>query len=418
MSTAENNVQPLYPTSCGTCMSRQRCDHRPPPVLDDDRSDELTDDHDDGVEDSWTPADLTAFLDGTYVAPQPSVGWQRADGRYFLYPGLEHAAIGESEGGKSWFALLHCAAELTAGNRVVYVHFEEAFAASCVVRLLLLGVPARRIRTDFLFVGPERQVRAGDITRIIGVRPPTLVVLDGVNEAMALHNQDIMKPDGAADYRRLLVRPFKRAGAAILSLDHVVKDANQKGGGYAAGAGHKLNGLDGAQFLIENIEPFGEGQKGASAVAVVKDRHGKLRQYGIADKRVTRKTRFAVMSIDGTEPGGVAVTLYAAKEGDNTGGGLDSAREEAAEAQARAALDQEVFEVVARLELQDEYKERGPSGRAVRALVPRAPAAVGHALERLQAAGRVTSLEKGTATYWRSKGVPSGFQGQAQQTAL
>lgn len=203
---------------------------------------------------SWEPHDLVPYFEGTLERPQPTVGAVRNDNKGFLYPGREHAAIGE--------------------QRLV-----EA-----------LDVTWNRLIQLFKFVGPERRVRPEDIEALIGETPPTLVILDGQNEAMALHDQDIMKLDGAAEFRRILARPFKRCGAAVLSLDHVVKDPNEKGKGYATGSAHKGNGLDGALFLLENMESFGKGQKGASAVSVTKDRPGLLRQHGVRDDRVVRKT--------------------------------------------------------------------------------------------------------------------------------
>ncbi|MGL5909945.1 MAG: bifunctional DNA primase/polymerase, partial [Phycicoccus sp.] len=107
--------------------------------------------------DSWEPVDLGPYLDGTVEPLCATVGAVRADGQRLLYPGLEHAAIGEMESGKSWFAAANVAAELTAGHPVLYIHFEETSPADTVERLLALGVEREVIRSAFLFVGPERQ---------------------------------------------------------------------------------------------------------------------------------------------------------------------------------------------------------------------------------------------------------------------
>jgi hypothetical protein len=71
--------------------------------------------------DSWIPLDLGPYLRGEVRRPEPTVGVARRDGVKFLYPGKEHAVIGEMEAGKSWFALACVAAELSMGRTVVYV---------------------------------------------------------------------------------------------------------------------------------------------------------------------------------------------------------------------------------------------------------------------------------------------------------
>ena len=62
-------------------------------------------------------------------------------------PGREHAVLGETESGKTWFALGCVVAELTVGHRVVYIHYEEADPGSTIERLQLLGVTPLLIAT-------------------------------------------------------------------------------------------------------------------------------------------------------------------------------------------------------------------------------------------------------------------------------
>jgi hypothetical protein len=312
-----------------------------PPAADDPPKDENADQPE---VDSWKPMDLSAYVAGTVARPETSVGAFRKDGVRFFYPGLEHAVIGETEGGKTWFLLASAAAELQAGNRVAYVHFEENDPNSTVRRLLdQFQVPAERILTDFLFFGPERPVPPGRIDEICTERVPTLVVLDGQNEAMALHGQGINDPDGAAEFRRKLVKPWTRHGAAVAAADHVVKDPDRNGNGYALGSVHKLNGLSGAGFLVENREAFGKGMKGNSGIYVVKDRPGQLRTVGKPHPRVARKFHVAEMVIDDSCDEW-SFNLYAPQ---------DEAEEgvwaEASEKRKQRALDDAVFETAAAL---------------------------------------------------------------------
>lgn len=248
--------------------------------------------------DSWLPVNLDPYITGEYIQPTPEVGLIRSDGMRMLYPGLEHAIIGEMESGKSWFALQCAAAELLAGNYVVYIHFEESNPAGTVERLLLLGIPGHVLRKQFMFVSPEKAAKQDSMTYLLSLRP-TLVILDGVNEAMSLHGNEIRNEDGAAAFRRRLVKPCTKEGAAVLSCDHVVKDKEGRGR-YALGSIHKGNALNGSLISLENAEPFGRGQRGRSHVYLMKDRPGFLRQHGRPVPKMPGKTFMGEFIVDDT----------------------------------------------------------------------------------------------------------------------
>ncbi|MCF7548522.1 DnaB-like helicase N-terminal domain-containing protein [Pseudonocardia sp. WMMC193] len=256
---------------------------------------------------SWAPVDLGPYLRGEVERAEPSLGLSRTDGIRLLYPGKEHAVVGEMEAGKSWLCLASVAAELMAGEHVVYIHFEEGDPGDSIERLRLLGVPTDLILTRFRFVGPERMVSRDALDALLSPAP-SLVVLDGVNEGMALHSLAIRDEDGAAAFRRLLVKPCTRVGAAVLSADHVVKDPERRGR-YGLGSVHKGNGLSGALIMMENAEPFGRSQRGRSRVFITKDRPGSLRQHGRPDKQVQGKTYMGELVVDDSQTYGPDLTL-------------------------------------------------------------------------------------------------------------
>lgn len=352
--------------------------------------------------DSWSPVDLGPYLDGDVIAPTPTVGVVREDGARFLYAGMEHAVIGAMEAGKSWFALACCAAELKAGHRVLYVHFEEATPRSTIERLRLFNVPVEVIRSLFVFVGPERRISPADVDRIMAGGAPSLVVLDGQNEAMALHGQEIMAPEGAAEYRRRLVKPWTRAGAAVVSLDHVVKDREEAGSGLQLGSVGKGNGLDGALILLENVEPFGRGRDGASMVSVTKDRPAALRALGQQrDPRNPRKFFVGVMHVQAAPDtvGGWSFRFAAPGQPD---AGEDpefaAMRADRAAEKGAAELRQEVLDVVRKANLEERLE---PSTRQVRAKIPKAKQAVADALAELVMDGLLVESAggRGAKTY-------------------
>lgn len=321
--------------------------------------------------DSWAPLDLGPYLRGEILRPEPTVGASRTDGLRFIYPGKEHSVIGEMEAGKSWFCLACVAAELGRGNTVVYVHFEEADPSDTIERLQVLGVPDDLIATGFRFVAPTVAITPQQITRLLDPAP-SMVVLDGVNEGMAMHGAAIREEDGVAAFRRRLIKPFIAAGAAVLSADHVVKDKESRGR-YALGSIHKGNALSGALILLENSEPFGRGQRGASQIYVTKDRPGHLRRHGQGTK-TSGKTFMGMMVVDDTRTRVHYLDLALIAPVEKPAG------------PAETSEDDRVFDAVCRLVEQGETANL----RSVRATVDGVrDSNVDMALERLRLAGRL-----------------------------
>lgn len=283
---------------------------------------------------TWEAADLGPWLRGEVEQPTPTLGLARADGLRLLYPGREHAVLGETEAGKSWFALACVAAELRNGRHVVYIHFEEPDPASTIERLGLLGVGTDVMAERLRFVAPARPL--SDLRWLSGLLDPapSLVVHDGVNEGMALQGCDIMTAEGAAAFRRWLVTPCVRAGAATLALDHLPK-SRESSSRDAYGSVHKGNALDGARFVLDNVAPFGRGLRGASHLAVTKDRPGHLRARGQPSK-VGGKTYVGTLVIDdsGAPFAPLSLSLSTPDSGEST-------------AQADDGMAATVFDVVA-----------------------------------------------------------------------
>lgn len=249
---------------------------------DDDGEDEDPDEDDEEPEQSWRPQNLDAILDGSYEAPQPTVG-ARADGTGLFYPGRMHSIVGESEGGKTWFALMAILHEIRQGNGCMFVDFEDD-APGVVGRLLAMGATPAQIRGHFAYIRPESGVQIMENRKMffqaLGDLRPVLVAVDGVTEGMSMHGLELKDNTDVAKFSRWLLRPAAKQGAAVTTLDHVVKDKESRGR-YAIGGVHKLNGLNGAMYVLENRQPFGIGVTGISTVRLAKDRPGQLRRHGL-----------------------------------------------------------------------------------------------------------------------------------------
>ncbi|HXU97863.1 MAG TPA: hypothetical protein VFP03_07155 [Jiangellaceae bacterium] len=204
---------------------------------------------------------------------------------------------------------------------------------------------------------------------------PSLVVLDGVNEAMSLHGMKIREEDGAAAYRRRLVKPCTKVGAAVVSCDHVVKDEDKQGR-HALGSIHKGNGLTGSLIKLENVEAFGRGQSGASHMFVTNDRPGYLRQHGRPGK-IPGKTYIGTLKVDDTRKRHDYLELeFHWPKGEATTDGVEPvSQRDADDATVLAAVDRLVA------------VGKGPSRRKIEATAGISKPRVGDSLVRLELRG-------------------------------
>lgn len=230
---------------------------------------------------TWVAQDLRSVLDGSYQPPQPTVG-RRDDGVGLFYPGRMNSVASESEAGKTWFALIACLQEINDGNHVLYLDFEDD-AGGVVGRLLCLGANPADVLDRFHYVRPENQPSDIDLIDLAMVleHNPTLAIVDGVTEGMSLFGLELKDNTDIAKFGRLLLRPLQNAGAAVVTLDHVVKSSENRGR-YSIGGVHKLNGLNGVMYILENRRPFGIGVTGKSTIRVAKDRPGQIRKNGLS----------------------------------------------------------------------------------------------------------------------------------------
>ena len=249
---------------------------------------------------SWQPVDLSDVLNGSWAPPEATVG-ARSDGVGLFYRGKAHTIAGESEGLKTWLALSAAQDEIGKAEHVVYVDFEDD-AGPVVGRLLAMGCVADRLASHFHYIRPESPLNDGhgwaDLEALMYELRPSLAVVDGVTEGMTLHGLDPLSNRDAATFGRLLPRRLTNAGAATVSLDHLTKSTEGRGR-YALGAVHKLNGLDGAAFVMENRKAAGVGLVGRSTIRIAKDRPGQLRKHALPSSGMHW---FGDLVLDSTSP--------------------------------------------------------------------------------------------------------------------
>lgn len=254
---------------------------------------------------SWAPVDLSEILAGTYRPPVPTL-LRRTDGQALLYPGLTHSFHGEPESGKSMLAQ-YLAATLTAeGKRVLYLDYESD-PASIVGRLLMLGASRESLAGGrFVYVQPTHSPTASGAERAEWLRliaePFALAVIDGVTAALVTCGFESIDNDQVTRWAHMIpTRIAEATGAAVVMVDHVPKDAQNRGR-FAIGAQAKLAVLSGAAFTLEPKEQLGVGLRGVVSVRASKDRPGQLRRHGIGYRWNDRTTEMAQFIVDSTGP--------------------------------------------------------------------------------------------------------------------
>lgn len=214
----------------------------------------------------------------------------RSDGKSLVHPGKLHSIAGPPGSGKSWIAQILSAQLVMASSVVLYIDFEDT-PESVVSRLKILGVPDQTIVDRFGYVsrseplppgGTEGLDTWGDVA--------DLVVIDGVIDAMTLHNWNPIDNKDTAEFLQRLVRPLGsgRGQPAVVTVDHVTKSKDDRGK-YALGAQHKLAAVQ-VQFTVETTTPFDQDHDGTITMSVTKDRYGQVQRLADAgdDKKVAQ----------------------------------------------------------------------------------------------------------------------------------
>jgi hypothetical protein len=230
--------------------------------------------------DTWAPINLDQYLFGDAPPEVPPTILTRSDGAALLYPGAVHTISGEPESGKSWFAVLGCAQQIADAHTVAYIDFEDR-PARVLRRLLDAGAHPTQVAQHFRYIRPDVALAPGAAQLLATVLTDcTLIVLDGITEAMGLHGLSPLDNMDAATFHALLPRRLADTGAAVLQIDHVVKNPENRGR-YAMGAQHKLAAIDGCAFKSTVTEPFGRGKRGHARITLDKDREGHVRELAL-----------------------------------------------------------------------------------------------------------------------------------------
>lgn len=241
---------------------------------------------------TWLPVDLAELIRGGLAKPVPSL-LKREDGEFLLYPGKVHALNAEPESGKTWLALKLASEELGEGRRVVYIDYESD-PEGIVERLRSLGVTDETTIDRFVYIRPsegfdfseygDQQAELPPLLVAELDRGPSLVVLDGVAEVLALSGLDENSNTQATLFIRSVPKAIAERGPAVLLIDHVTKSREQAGR-WARGASSKLGAVD-VTLSLQVVSPFSRTVPGEVRVWCQKDRPGSMKWVRIKGVRL------------------------------------------------------------------------------------------------------------------------------------
>lgn len=170
-----------------------------------------------------------------------------------------------------------CRSFITAGFTTLYVDF-EGDEWTLVERARIVGIPDGAIGRALRYIRPVEPLKGNpralsDLLIEETELRPSLVVLDGVSEAYALHGWDINKATDAAEFQKLFANFAE--GTATIAIDHTGKDASRG----VVGSQHKRAGLNGAEYLFTPTRREGRGGHSTASIKVTKDRFGYVREF-------------------------------------------------------------------------------------------------------------------------------------------
>lgn len=257
---------------------------------------------------SWRGIGLRDYTPGSQ--PQPSHGFVMPYEWAIFYPASVNEIHGPSESMKTWVAL-HCIVEvIKRGEHAAFIDFEDG-PGPIADRLRAMGLDDDELdRVFYAYVTEPMPIsQAEDIIDEVFEMDPSIVIVNGVIEALAVQGIDTNDNRGYTAWVRLYTRPFADRGACVILIDHTsIKEGASPS---ALGATAKMNIVQGASYLIEVGQEIAPAKRmtttGWTALKLWKDRPGQVRQHGFKRRDVVAELHMVAQP-----NGSVQCTLEAA----------------------------------------------------------------------------------------------------------
>lgn len=230
---------------------------------------------------------------------------QRVDGKCLLLRGEITGLHAEPTAGKSWLAAEAVRQVTAAGGAACVVDYED-HDTTWAQRLAELGLTADQARGRLAYVEPNGTGVALVVRRVLALEPD-LIVIDSMAYAMAQAGLDEDHASECLSWIAAMPGVLAKSGAAVLLIDHVVKDKAARGR-WGRGSSGKLHAFA-AAFSLKVVAPYARGVAGQAHLIVAKDRHGAIGPEG----SVAASVRFEPQDGDGLR---IVIEPAAAMEGE------------------------------------------------------------------------------------------------------
>lgn len=217
----------------------------------------------------WHEADVRSYIEAG-LANDVAELLQRDDGQGLLYGGKVNTLFGASGSGKTWLGLLLIAQEVRAGQRCLYLDWEDD-PRTYIRRLLALGCSDEQIIAHATYISPVLPATPAVVDWLTdqGFRA---AVLDSTGESIAAHGGNDNDGTDVASWMALLPRPLARAGCCVVLVDHVPHATD--GPPREVGSQRKRAAISGASYSVEQVEAFSKDRPGKVLIRTGKDRGG------------------------------------------------------------------------------------------------------------------------------------------------
>lgn len=212
--------------------------------------------------DSWTPVNLNDLPEHPPIQPDLA-----ATG--LIYPGKRHVFSGPPESAKTLAAYCILIQVVRNGATAGLLDFEMG-GYDARQRLRELGATPPEI-SRILYLEPDERATPQRIAQL-AAHKPHLIVIDAAAGAYALEGLDDNKRLEVERFANLYIGIFWRNGIATILIDHVVKNADERGR-YQIGSERKLGSSD-VHFGFDTIKAVSRGSNGHYKLIVHKDRGG------------------------------------------------------------------------------------------------------------------------------------------------
>lgn len=218
-------------------------------------------------------AQINADFDARVEDPPPAYCVMN-NGQALFYSGEVNNIYGDHSSGKTWLMLYTVKQAVEAGEKVLYLDFEDR-ARKAGYRLRYMGTGPKCIEENLMHVRPKGPYTAGEaefLTTLVKLHRYGLVVIDTVGVALGVQGGDSNSDSDVAKWLDMLPNLVASLGPCVVMVDHgavSAKDPSKPGG-----SGRKMQSISGSSFYVKNLDPFSIGNTGRSELTCYKDRNG------------------------------------------------------------------------------------------------------------------------------------------------